>query len=686
MRRARTPSVAGGLGWAFGLLVALLVAVGGAGVVGLVAAGEGRERELAVERLRDANQDLLLAMTGAETGVRGYRLARDRSFLEPFTAGREAFRAGTLEALALAEPGQQRRLVEEQRAVGLHWFRVYGDPVSAMAPGEVEVSHELTLRNRDIFERLRATNGELEAVLGEERERVATLEERLRRGAVAGTVLALAVALGVAALTAARARRSLVRPLSDLVGVLASMAAGEERARADAASGPAEVRAVARSLNALAGESERLRQEQEGAARLARLAGEIGRSIRDRIDAQESVVEALSRVGEELGADRAWLRLLDGTASGAVERSWARAGLPPLGPPSEPGGSPAQRAVREHYARGDAVVLDDVAGHERLPAFVHDALVARAGARSAVLVPVGAGEEAMGVLGVVTCADRRCWSEREVALVRSVAADLGRALVLAGLYRRQQELVEQLRALDRTKSDFLSAVSHELRTPLTSIAGYVELIRDGEAGEVPEDVEAMLAVVDRNTRRLRTLIEDLLALSRIESGAFRVSRADVALGGVAAAAVETLRPAAAAAGLGVDVEGCEQHLLVHGDAGQLEQALRHLLSNAVKFTPPGGRVAVRARAEQGWAVVEVADTGIGVPEAEQAGMFSRFFRASNATRAAIQGTGLGLTIVRSIVEHHDGVLAVTSAEGAGTTVAVRLPLAPAPAPAPALVG
>jgi signal transduction histidine kinase len=240
------------------------------------------------------------------------------------------------------------------------------------------------------------------------------------------------------------------------------------------------------------------------------------------------------------------------------------------------------------------------------------------------------------------------------------------------LYEREQHLVARLQELDTAKTDFMSTVSHELRTPLTSIAGYLEMLRDADAGEVNPAQERMLDVIARNTARLRALIEDLLILSKIEGGTFRTARRGIDLAVLLGSAVTAIAPTAAKASvrLHTDVRG---PLPLHADPDQLDRVLTNLLSNAVKFTPAEGTVTIVGRLEDGNVVVTVADTGMGIPQAEQQGLFARFFRASNAVHQAIPGTGLGLAIVRTIIDNHRGAIEVQSTEGAGTSVTVRLP-------------
>jgi signal transduction histidine kinase len=216
-----------------------------------------------------------------------------------------------------------------------------------------------------------------------------------------------------------------------------------------------------------------------------------------------------------------------------------------------------------------------------------------------------------------------------------------------------------------------------LRTPLTSIAGYVEVLRDGDPGPVNATQGQILETIDRNAARLRTLIEDVLTLSKVETGAFKTVMQPVSLAEVISSAVAAVSPAANKGNVDIRAELVDPGLMVNGDEGQLDRVLMNLLSNSVKFTPPGGRVTVAAFRDGPMAVVRVADTGIGIPEKDKKNLFNRFFRGSNAVRAALPGTGLGLSIVRTIVANHGGDFDVQSQEGRGTTVTLQLPLPPA---------
>jgi PAS domain S-box-containing protein len=232
---------------------------------------------------------------------------------------------------------------------------------------------------------------------------------------------------------------------------------------------------------------------------------------------------------------------------------------------------------------------------------------------------------------------------------------------------------ERLRELDRLKDEFIALVSHELRTPLTSIRGYTELLLDGEAGELADDQRQFLGVIERNSHRLLHLVGDLLFLAQVEAGKLVLDVGAVDLGAVASESVETARPQAEAKGITLTL-ATGPVPLVAGDRARIAQLIDNLVSNAIKFTPESGRVDVRVRALEKRAVVEVRDSGIGIPANEQQHLFQRFYRTSTATERAIQGTGLGLAISKAIAEAHDGRITLTSEEDVGTTFRVELPL------------
>ncbi len=235
--------------------------------------------------------------------------------------------------------------------------------------------------------------------------------------------------------------------------------------------------------------------------------------------------------------------------------------------------------------------------------------------------------------------------------------------------------VTQQRELDRLKDDFVATVSHELRTPLTSLMGFLEMIREGEAGALTDEQKRFLAIIHRSSERLQRLVDDLLFVARLDASGLQLHFAPTRLDEVARELVEASAMLARSRGLVLESDLGEVPALL-GDHERLVQLVGNLLSNAMKFTPAGGTITVRTFVDGDVAVLEVGDTGIGIPAAEQARLFQRFFRSSIATEQAIPGTGLGLVISRAIAEAHGGTIDVTSEAGEGTCFRVELPLEP----------
>jgi signal transduction histidine kinase len=237
------------------------------------------------------------------------------------------------------------------------------------------------------------------------------------------------------------------------------------------------------------------------------------------------------------------------------------------------------------------------------------------------------------------------------------------------LSRANAELTE----LDRLKTEFVATVSHELRTPLTSIRGYTEILADGDAGALTAEAQRIISVLDQNSERLLALIEDLLTFSRIEVGRLVVYPSDLDLFTLVDRVCLAVRPALEKAALTLVRDLPAKPSTVYADPAHLERVLLNLLTNAVKFTPDGGTVTVRARRYAEQVTISVSDTGIGIPADEQEQLFTRFFRSSTAQKLAIRGTGLGLAIAKAIVDAHRGWIRIDSAPGTGTTVALGLP-------------
>ena len=235
--------------------------------------------------------------------------------------------------------------------------------------------------------------------------------------------------------------------------------------------------------------------------------------------------------------------------------------------------------------------------------------------------------------------------------------------------------ISELRRLERVRRDFVANVSHEFKTPLTAIQGFAETLLAG-ALEDRRNNRRFLEIIRDHAMRLGRLTDDLLKLSLIEAGKLELDIQPIALADLVAACVETSRFQANQKQLVLEVECPSQLPRVEGDSGRLREVLQNLLDNAVQYTPAGGRILVSAALQDQRMVITVADTGIGIPEAEQGRIFERFYRVDAARSREAGGTGLGLAIAKHIVEAYGGRIWVESAVGRGSSFHFSIPLAP----------
>jgi signal transduction histidine kinase len=228
-----------------------------------------------------------------------------------------------------------------------------------------------------------------------------------------------------------------------------------------------------------------------------------------------------------------------------------------------------------------------------------------------------------------------------------------------------------MREPNRLMDEFVALISHELRTPLTSIIGYLELTLDDAT--LTEEQRGLLNVVDHNADRLLRLVDDLLFVAQLEAGEFEVRAGELDLAAVARQAVTEAQPRAEANGIALTFDG-DAVVPVQANKGRMSRVLENLVSNAIKFTPPGGEVRVSVARTDGKVRLEVADTGIGIAADDHQRLFDRFFRTTTVAEQHFPGTGLGLYIARAIVEASGGSIAVRSEPGDGASFSVELPV------------
>jgi signal transduction histidine kinase len=309
------------------------------------------------------------------------------------------------------------------------------------------------------------------------------------------------------------------------------------------------------------------------------------------------------------------------------------------------------------YESDTPISIPDLAAEDRFPRFSEQALAE--GLEAVFTFPLRNDGRLLGALDLYRTTPGPL-DEEEMATAQTLA-DVATAYLLNAQARV-------------AKTEFVATVSHELRTPMASISGYVELLQDGEGGALTDDQRHFVEAIRRNSDRLTALANDLLTLSSLESGRFVHDQRGVDLDDVVRAAQTALMPLINSRALDVTFDIPPDPVRVHGDVRALESVVSNLMSNALKFTEDGGWVRCAVRAVADHAVLEVSDNGLGIPEAEQRDLFTRFFRSSTAQERAIQGTGLGLTIVDAIVQSHGGDISVVSRHLGGSTFTVNLPL------------
>jgi signal transduction histidine kinase len=324
---------------------------------------------------------------------------------------------------------------------------------------------------------------------------------------------------------------------------------------------------------------------------------------------------------------------------------------------------------------GQPRLFDDVENPE-VPHLTGDAherdLLRDLQVRSAIVAPLVARGRSMGALTLMLSESDRRFDASDLAHANELARLCAVAVDNARLYEAAQVEREEARAADRAKDEFLATVSHELRTPLNAVLGWIRLLRGVPLDEATS--RRALASIERNARIQAQLVEDLLDVSRVATGKLRLDLQTVDLGRVLEDAMEAVRPAAEAKRIGMRAIYDRRGACILADFDRLRQVFWNLLSNAVKFTPEAGRIDMSLTRSDKQVEIAVSDTGIGIRAEFLPYVFERFRQADSSATRPYGGLGLGLAIVRHLVELHGGTVRVESAgTGKGTQFIVRLP-------------
>jgi signal transduction histidine kinase len=367
----------------------------------------------------------------------------------------------------------------------------------------------------------------------------------------------------------------------------------------------------------------------------------VGKSVTSMLSREQLLERILDAIFYVIGAEEATLMLLD-EESGQLRTALHRQRV--AGEPQQGNHRSAEELAADAAQKGEATMTGAM-----------------------LSAPLKLGDRVIGVLGLGNRVSEQPFSGHEQQLLLALADYAAIAIENARLYTEVQQA-------DQAKSEFVSFVAHELRTPMTSIRGYADMLLKMDDPLSPPQAQ-FIHTIRSNVVRMQILVSDLQDISRIESGHLRLELQATALSDVLRDALQATQGQIEARSQKLTLNVVEGLPLVRADPARLTQILINLLSNAHKYTPEGGHIRVRAWREGDFVHCAVSDTGIGMSEEDQARLFTKFFRSENPVAREMPGTGLGLCIVKNLVELQGGEIAVESALNQGTTFAFTVPVA-----------
>ncbi|MEO8362845.1 MAG: ATP-binding protein [Ilumatobacteraceae bacterium] len=638
---------------------------------------------LTVNPALDDNSDIFRDMTEAQNALLRYQLLHDLKILTPYREMRVEILSHLeplhiqIAALTKNHSDSAKASIAELEMQQSEAIKLWMANALRSERAVLNSENPNFTQSANLFEDFQQANSRLNEVFQLERSRA---RNRSRAASTSGTtvVIAAAVAASLFMLVfGSRLARSISKPTIALRGLIRRHREGDLTVRARVDLGPAEIRELSRDFNLLMENEAELDQNRSLAQRMHELTVKIEHSIRAASNTQQALQVLCTGLGEGIGVDRVMADAIGIDLRVDTKAQWYRPDLPPLGDiPPELIPHMTKLAQTLWDSSKSLVYSDRPIESDRSE---HDTVFYRStDFRASIMVSVGLGDQLVGMIYVVTVDSARHWSDSEVQAVERVAALLAQFIVEQTHRDQLNEHVEKLELLNRQKDTFVATVSHELRTPLTSIIGYLEVLKDGYAGDLTAEQARMLEVMDRNAIRLLSLIQDLLALNKRESEASQIEMANVSMPELVTTVCQELTPLAESGAIKVECDAGPSRAVVQGDRGKLQSAVVNIVSNAIKFSPRGAVVNLGCTVDESnhRVLFTCQDRGIGIPAADQGELFTRFYRASNAMTKFIPGTGLGLTIVKQIVNDHGGEIRLTSVEGIGTTVVIDLPLSP----------
>jgi signal transduction histidine kinase len=405
---------------------------------------------------------------------------------------------------------------------------------------------------------------------------------------------------------------------------------------------------------------------KEAEARAAReaLVNRIAQRARASLDPEEILRGTVEELAKVLDVSRALVCTGATEEDLAVTYEWDAAGVAQVGL-----GARHLPIARLAARLGRTVIVTDVRKDSRFTEVRGPEDQVQQDIIAAAATPIRVGGQLAGALSFSQVDRAREWTADDVRLIESVGQELRVAISAAEAFGRQRAAVAELERLNRAKSDFVSIVSHEFRTPLTGIQGFSEMMKSDEL--TLDEMREYAGDINKDAHRLNRMITEMLDLDKMESGRMQLHRETVDLNATVSEAVDHIRPNAPRHPVALNLD--PQLGEVSGDRDKLTQVIANLLNNAVKYSPQGGEIVVSTRVEGSTAHLVVRDHGIGIPEEALESIFERYGRVESRATRHIQGTGLGLPIVRQIVHLHGGTVWAESTVGEGSLFHVTLP-------------
>ncbi len=678
-------------------LTLILLVMGGVGTGALIYSNSSNSALVnRLQPLISRNNSMLIEVLELDSSATNYMRTGDTSYLTIFQHDRASYQENLNSAQALENQKERNSgVLQKENSAAQALFKLYTNSALAVQPSQLSSSliNHIQATINPALNNFESDYNATKLLFSKE---LTQDQNRLHTIAVLTISASLLIFLGGLALGLRRANSTRLKMeslLTRLTETLSKLEAGETNVRAPIGD-LAEENILAASINSMAKEKESLisqlagqyakeKELREGLELERSLREELANALHSNLDVASAFQQTVSGMGPALKADRTVVRAIEKGLPGQVICEWysttgissnERIGSSTLGRERtavflQPG------AIRDSLQKGLVIAVNDVANDDRLSDQTRSNVL-RTGLGAFLAAPVLGSQGPEAVLVAAMDGKSRVWSERDIQVAKTMASGLAATLIAVRLYEQERASLIAMKQLDESKEFFLASVSHELRTPLTSIVGYLELLQDDlDEGKIAHIYSRMLDAIDRNAKRLLDLIDNILTTSRIESGNLQLTKSRTHITPILMRTAETVMPQMKAKNIDFKINTLSRLPDISLDVNLIERVLLNLLSNAMKFTPIDGTISLTADTEGDSLVLTVADSGVGIPENEIQNLFTKFYRTSLARENAVQGTGLGLIIIKAVVEQHGGTISVTSEVGKGTAFKIRLPLA-----------